>query len=118
MEKETMKQEVVQTEKETEEVITSEEFLRLKLSKTYSFEGLEISEVDLNALENLTGADILAIDRMMKKRGNSDASPEMTMEFAFFAAMQATKLPVEFFMGLNVKDAMKIKLRVNYFLMY
>lgn len=118
MEKETMKQEVAQSEKETEEVITSEEFLKLKLSKTYYFEGQEISEVDLSTLENLAGEDILAIDRMMKRRGNTDASPEMTMEFAFFAAMQATKLPVEFFMKLNMKDAMKIKLRVNYFLMY
>ena len=61
---------------------------------------------------------MLAINRMMQKRGSTDASPELTMDFAFFAAMQATGLPLEFYYGLNMKDCMKVKMRVNYFLMY
>lgn len=121
MEKEATKQAEEKTEitnevmaQETEEV----DFMVVDLSKKYKFEGQEITEVDLNALENLTGADMIAINRMMKKRGNTDASPEMTMEFAFFAAFQTTGLPLEFFYQLNAKDSMKIKSRVNYFLMY
>lgn len=111
-----------------EEVITEEkkipgedetvDFMLVKFSKTYKFEGREISELDLNKLEKLTGADMISINRMMKKRGNTDASPEITMEFAFFAAMQATGLPLEFFYGLSMKDSMRVKSRVNYFLMY
>lgn len=105
-----------------QEEATAEEkevdFMVVELSKPYKFEGKEITEIDLNKLENLSGADVIAINRMMKKRGNTDASPEMTMEFAFFAAMQATELPLEFFYGLSMKDSMKVKARVNYFLMY
>ena len=110
-EKELMEQEETAEEKEVD-------FMVVQLSKSYKFEGKEITEIDLNKLENLSGADVIAINRMMKKRGNTDASPEMTMEFAFFAAMQAAELPLEFFYGLSMKDSMKVKARVNYFLMY
>lgn len=111
-EKELMEQETAKKEDETVE------FMKVSLSKPYMFEGEEIKEIDLNKLENLTGSDMVAINRMMKKRGNTDASPEMTLEFAFFAAMQATGIPLEFFYSLSMKDSMKLKTRVNYFLMY
>lgn len=114
-EKELMEQENVTTE---EEEFNASDFMIVKFSKPYKFEGKEITELDLGKLDNLTGADMIAINRMMKKRGNTDASPEVTMEFAFFAAMQATEFPLEFFYNLSMKDAMKVKLRVNYFLMY
>ncbi len=94
------------------------DFMVVKLSKPYQFEGETFTEIDLNKLEDLTGADMISINRMMKKRGNTDASPEITMEFAFFAAYHASKIPLEFFYQLNMKDAMRIKTRVNYFLMY
>ena len=105
-------QEEIEVKEDTEEV----DFMMVKLSKPYKFEGQEIKELDLNGLEDMKGADMLAINRMMKRRGNTDASPEMTMEFAFFAAMQATGYPLEFFNVLSMKDCMKVKTRVNYFL--
>ncbi len=94
------------------------DYMKIPLSKGYSFEGEKVAEVDLTGLEDLTGSDMITIVRMMKRRGNTDASPELTMEFAFFAAMQATGRPLEFFYGLNMKDSMKVKSRVNYFLMF
>lgn len=103
------------TENQEEEEV---DFMVVELSKPYLFEGERITKVDLNKLEDLTGTDMITINRMMKRRGNTDASPEMTMEFAFFAAMEATKIPLEFFYQLSMKDAMRIKSRVNYFLMY
>lgn len=103
---------------EKEEGMDVVDFMKIKLSRAYNFEGEKISELDLNGLEDLTGADMIAISRMMKKRGNTDASPELTMEFAFFAAMHATGKPLEFFYALSMKDSMKVKARVNYFLMY
>lgn len=115
-EKELMGQEEAM-ENEAEE-FDKADFMVAKFSKTYNFEGQEIKELDMNKLEELTGSDMIAIGRMMKKRGNIDASPEITLEFAFFAAMQATGLPLEFFYMLNMKDSMKIKNRVNYFLIY
>ena len=113
-EKELMEQEAAAEEQEMD----AADFMVVELSKPYKFEGQEITQLDLNKLEELTGADMIAINRMMKKRGNTDASPEITMEFAFFAAMQATGYPLEFFYGLSMKDCMNVKLRVNYFLMY
>lgn len=122
MEKELMEQKAETMEDATIEDTTVEDetvdFMKVILSKPYVFEGETISEIDLNKLENLTGSDMVAINRMMKRRGNTDASPEMTLEFAFFAAMQATHIPLEFFYSLSMKDSMKIKTRVNYFLMY
>lgn len=118
MEKETEKKVKEETANVAEEEAGVIDFMKIKLSKTYDFEGEKISELDLNRLEELTGADMVSISRMMKRRGNTDASPEMTMEFAFFAAMQATGHPLEFFYGLTMKDSMKVKARVNYFLMY
>ncbi len=113
--KELMEKDV--TEEGAEEIKVAD-FMLIKLSKTYTFEGKAISELDMNKLEDLTGSDMIAINRMMKKRGDTSASPEMTMEYAFYVAMQATKLPFEFFCNLSMKDSMKVKGRVNYFLYY
>ncbi len=117
-----MREELKEREAVAEENLENEggevDFMLVPLSKPYRFEGKEIKEVDLNGLENLTGADMITINRMMKKRGNTDASPELTLEFAFFASMQATDLPLEFFYSLTMKDSMRVKARVNYFLMY
>lgn len=108
----------VEKAKGEEEVKDDADFMNIGLSKKYKFEGEEVERLDLNGLEDLTGLDMINITRMMRKRGNTDASPELTMEFAFFVAMQATGRPLEFFYGLNMKDSMKVKSRVNYFLMY
>ena len=40
-----------------------------------------VSEVDLSGLENLTAGDMIQIGKEMRNRGNTDASPEFTMEF-------------------------------------
>lgn len=118
MEKDLLEKEAAAMEGGLEEEGRETDFMVVKLSRPYRFEGKEITEVDLNGLEDLTGADMISIGRMMRKRGNTDASPEVTMEFSFFAAMQATGMPLEFFYGLSMKDSMRIKTRVNYFLMY
>ena len=117
-EKEILGQEETKMIEDEKNIGDTVDFMKIKLSKTYKFEGKEIEEIDMSGLEDLTGGDMLAINRMMKRRGNTDASPEVTLEFAMYAAMQATNLPLEFFNGLNMKDSMKVKARVKYFLMY
>ncbi len=117
MENEKMLQEQ-ETEETKEGIVDIKEYMNIKLSKTYRLDGREISEIDLNGIEDLDGADMLAINRMMKSRGNVDASPEFTLEFAFFTAMKVTGYPLEFIQHLSMKDSIKVKMRVNYFLMY
>lgn len=99
-------------EKEEEAV----DFMKVKFSKAYDFDGgRKITEIDLSGLEELTARDMIQIGKEMRSRGNTDASPEFTMEFSLYAAMHVTEFPLEFFLGLSAKDAMKVKLRVNYF---
>lgn len=101
--------------KEAEEETSMDGFMKVKLSKMYEFEGKKVSEIDLSGLENLTAGDMIQISKEMRRRGNTDASPEFTMEFSLYAAMNVTEFPLEFFLGLSANDAMKVKLRVNYF---
>lgn len=84
--------------------------LLLKFRKPYLFEGKEYTEIDLSGMENMTAADMIAINKAMQ-RGSAgiDVMPEVSMEYATHFASKATKLPVEFFKNLPTKEAMKVK---------
>ena len=80
--------------------------LVIKLKKPYLFEGKEYTEIDLTALEDLTAADMIALENQYDKR-----HPGINM-----MAARALKQPVEFFNGLTQRDAVKVKTRVVNFL--
>lgn len=89
----------------------------IKFKKPYLFEKKEYTEIDLSAIENVTGEDMIAIDKLMQKSAvGISVMPEVSMEYAFYMAARVTKLPVEFFMNLPTKEAMKVKTRVLGFL--
>lgn len=88
----------------------------VKLSKPYEFEGSTFTEVDLSGLEKLTTRDMLAADKHLSRGGNISVMPELTLDYALFLAARAAELPIEFFMGLSPRDAVKIKNRVTNFL--
>ena len=93
------------------------EDLILKFKKPYRFEGETYTEVDLSALEDATGADLIAVTRMAKKTGGStDPLIEMSAEMSCYMAARITSHPVEFFLNLPVKEAMKLKNLVTGFL--
>lgn len=114
-EKETMNEEANEEAKVTGKESGKDDFMKATLSKNYKFEGQTVSKIDLSGLENLTAGDMIQIGKEMRSRGNTDASPEFTMEYSLYAAMHVTEFPLEFFLELSAKDAMKVKLRVNYF---
>ena len=94
-----------------------EESLVIKMKKPYRFEGKEYTEIDLTGLEELTAADMIAIESRYD-RGNPgiNVMPEVKVGYAMMMAARAAKLPVEFFNGLPPREATKVKNRIMGFL--
>lgn len=89
----------------------------VKFNKPYFFEGKQYFEIDLSGMEDLTGADMIAVNKIMARTstGIIDVMPEVSLEYACHIAAKAAKMPVEFFTQLPPKEAMKIKNRVMAF---
>lgn len=90
----------------------------IKFKKPYRFEGKEYTELDLSGMEDMTGADMIAVNKIMQRTSSAmiDVMPEVSLEYAFYFAARAAKLPVEFFQNLPTKESMKVKNRVMGFL--
>lgn len=94
-----------------------EDSLIIKLKKPYKFEGKEYAEIDLSGLEDLSAADMIAVNKYMDRTATGiQVMPEVSLEYACVFASKATKLPVEFFTNLPPKQAIKVKNRVMGFL--
>lgn len=107
------------TAPKSDEVVEDEEEegLILKLKNPYKFEGKEYMEIDLSGLENLSAADMIAVNKYMERTSTGiQVMPEVSLEYACVLASKATKMPVEFFTGLPPKQAIKVKNRVMGFL--
>ena len=63
-----------------------EESLVLKFRKPYKFEGVEYTEVDLSAMEDMTAADLCAVGKIMNKLGIVNPVAEMTVDYAIYMA--------------------------------
>lgn len=90
--------------------------LILKFRKPYKFEGVEYTEVDLSAMEDMTAADLCAVGKIMTKLGIVNPVAEMTVDYAIYMAARASGKPVEFFQGLPTKEGIKLKNMVTGFL--
>lgn len=90
--------------------------LILKFRKPYKFEGVEYTEVDLSAMEDMTAADLCAVGKIMNKLGIVNPVAEMTVDYAIYMAARASGKPVEFFQGLPPKESIKLKNMVTGFL--
>lgn len=105
----------VAVSEQTEDI--EESSMIVKFKKPYHFEGKEYTELDLSCMDNLTGADMIAVNKIMQRTsGGIDVMPEVSVEYAFHFAARAAKLPVEFFTSLPPKEAIKVKNRVMGFL--
>lgn len=95
------------------EVIDSN--LLLKFNKPYTFEEKTYNQVDLSGLENMTAKDMIETQKVLDRSGTFSVLPEMSVEYACIIASKATPLPIEFFKGLPLKEAIKLKNRVTSF---
>lgn len=91
--------------------------LVIKLKKPYTFERVEYKEIDLRGLRELTAADMIAINKRMKRAsGGIDVMPEVTLEYATEIAARGASLPIEFFTALPASESMAVKNAVLGFL--
>lgn len=95
----------------------AKENMLIVFKKPYVFEKEEYKEIDLSCLEDLQASDMIAVNRIMSRTSsNIDVMPEVSLEYACNLAARATKKPVEFFMQLPPREAMRVKNRVMGFL--
>lgn len=92
--------------------------LLLRLSKPYAFEGQTYTEIDLCGLETVTAGTLERAGRAVLQQSPAlnPAMLESTMPFCIELAVRVTRRPYEFFRGLPVQDAMKLKALVANFL--
>lgn len=110
------KEEIVTVEKEGVLGGTVEDYRIIKLKKPIMFEGNSYHQIDLTRLDDVTAADMVAINRRMTRNGSVEITPELTLEYALNMANIVTGLPLEFFDQLPPYAAMAIKGRVTNFL--
>ena len=89
---------------------------RVSLKKPYMFEGKSYNVIDLSGLQDIKAADMIAVNRLLNRKGNVDFLQEMTLEYALNLAARATGMPIEFFENLPPYVAMQVKSRVTCFL--
>lgn len=88
----------------------------VKFKKPFTFEGVSYEGVDLSGLEDLSAADMIAVNKAIERGGTVNVLPEMSLEYACLISARASGMPVEFFKALPPKEALKIKNRVTNFL--
>lgn len=117
------KDELLTSEDENLEIVesTSEEQdepveVILKFNKPFVFEGKTYNEIDLSALENITGEDMIQVNRRLTAAGCAPLLQEMSLEYAQMMAAQVTGIPIELFKALPAKASMKLKNIVTNFI--
>ena len=97
---------------------TEPEDLVLRFGKPYKFGGQEYTEVDLSGLEDVTAGVLENVGKIAAKKnpGMNPALQEMSLTFCTYLAQRVAKLPLEFFTGLQAKEAIKLKAMVTNFL--
>ena len=104
------------TEIRENEISEEDVELVIKFKKPYKFEGKEIGEIDLSGLENITGNDMIQINKALSKQGQLPVLQEMQLEYAQEMAARITCYPVEFYKGFSAKDSMKLKNTISNFI--
>ena len=89
---------------------------KIVFKKPYVFEGKTYNEIDLSGLEDMTGEDLIRIEKALRMTGVKSLNFEMTPEGAFMYAAQAAGVPVEFFDLLPIAEARKIRVVVINFI--
>lgn len=105
----TEKKEIVEVKEDGKVDVTLDSEVMLELTKTYEFENEKISCLDFSRIEDLSAKDMIRANNIMVREGTVAASAETHLHYALIVASDVTGLPVEFFMKLKPKDAMKIK---------
>ena len=100
----------------TENTAAEDNDLYVKFRKPYLFEDKTYDGIDLSGLDDLSGDDMIAVQRKMERAGHFSTMPELSVEYACLICARATHMPEEFFRGLPLKDSTRLKNKVTAFL--
>lgn len=85
----------------------------MQLEKPCFFEGREYREIDLNGVADLNSMQESAAENRMAREGFVVTETSFNYLYACIVASMATGLPEEFFTGLPICEAVKLKNAVN-----
>ena len=85
----------------------------MELEKPYFFGGKEYREIDLNGVADLNSMQESAAENRMAREGFVVTETSFNYLYACIVASMATGLPEEFFTGLPICEAVKLKNAVN-----
>lgn len=82
----------------------------------YTFEDIEYTEIEI-PIENLSGKDVLKIQKDWKSKGNFDPMINSNHEYCLELASVASGHPIEFFLEMPANEMSKVAQAVSLFLM-
>ena len=83
------------------------------LDKPYSFKGETVSEIDLSGVEELTSIDVSKAENEVLKTGIYSVNMKSFFAYSCALAARASGKPMEFFTGLPLHEAVKVRGTVN-----
>lgn len=89
--------------------------LKLKLGDPFLFDDMEVSELDLSGLVELSASDMCAIDRQMSVMGYSYARPEVIGQYAVLVAARVNKKPWEYCNNMKARDYIRLREMIRAF---
>lgn len=91
--------------------------MRIDLSRPVEWEGETRDHLDLD-LERMTGRDLQAVEREMRKAGVRDVlSPETDSRYLVALAARAARVDVELLESLPARDYTRVKMEAQGFLL-
>lgn len=73
------------------------------------YDGVEVKEIDLSGLYDMTAEDMFAVDDQMRRRGYSGSNPEITRLYALLTAARINHKAWEWCNTMKARDAVRIK---------
>lgn len=96
--------------------VKEENWLKLLFKTPVEYQGMQVAELDLSGMKDMTGRDMNVVYDLYSNMGGSGiVMQESTLLFAQIIASRATGYPMELFYNMRAKDAMLLKNRVYRF---
>lgn len=84
----------------------------IRFDKKYKFEDKEYDGISIDKIEDISGRQLLNIEKKYKKLGGDALVQEMDTKYAIIVAAEVCNLPMEFFYNLPSRELVKVRMRV------
>lgn len=83
--------------------------LKLNLYEPFLYDEIEITEIDLMGIFDLTGTDMCELDRQMMGLGYVGTRPDMTRQYAMLVAARVNHKPQDFCGRMKARDTIRLR---------